>query len=305
MAGLRTLLLVTALAGGLVCLTIMVGDDLLGALAWGRRRAGAALRPEHVRVALAQAGLDSVPVPAWILGRIGAAVVAGTVAWAWFGLPVLGVIAFLVAFHINGVALEVRRRRFEARRQESLLEAVRHGIAVMSRSGSATQMLEALAGSGPHEVRPIFQEVIAAGGFGPGGTAFAEAIDRVQERLADPLFDDIALALSLHWRQGGKLVPALEALAGDWTETLRLQQEAKSVRAGVEASVALLALLPFVFLVTLQVLAPALLAPFRSAAGEVVLGLAVAWMAIGYGVLQRMSQPPRESRLQLRGTAAG
>ena len=303
MAGLRTLLLFTALAGGLVCLAIIVGDDLLAALASARRRAGAALRPEQVRVALAQAGLDSVPVPAWILGRIGASVVAGAVAWAWFGLPVLGVIAFLVTHYIIGVALEVRRRRFETRRQESLLEAVRHGIAVMSRSGSATQMLEALAASGPHEVRPIFQEVIAAGGFGPGGIAFAEAIDRVQERLADPLFDDMALALSLHWRQGGKLVPALEALAGDWTETLRLQQEAKSVRAGVEASVLLLALLPFVFLVTLQVLAPALLAPFRSAAGEVVLGLAVAWMAIGYGVLQRMSQPPRESRLQLRRTA--
>ena len=95
-------------------------------------------------------------------------------------------------------------------------------------------------------------------------------------------------------------MPALEALVADWSETLRLQAEAKAMRSGVEASVILLALLPFIFLVTLQLLAPALLAPFRSAAGEVVFGLAVAWMALGYGVLQRMSEPPRESRLRLR-----
>ena len=31
-----------------------------------------------------------------------------------------------------------------------------------------------------------------------------------------------------------------------------------------------------------------------------IFGLAVAWMALGYGVLQRMSEPPRESRLRLR-----
>ena len=118
--------------------------------------------------------------------------------------------------------------------------------------------------------------------------------------MADPLFDDVVLALTLHWRQGGKLVPALEAVVNDWSETLRLQREAKALRSGVEASVVLLALLPFVFLVTLQLLAPTLLAPFRSPGGEVVFGLAIGWMALGYGILQRMSQPPRESRLRLR-----
>jgi hypothetical protein len=32
----------------------------------------------------------------------------------------------------------------------------------------------------------------------------------------------------------------------------------------------------------------------------VVFALAIGWMALGYGILQRMSQPPRESRLRLR-----
>src|SRR5260370_21709356 len=113
-------------------------------------------------------------------------------------------------------------------------------------------MLEAVAESGPYEARRIFREVVAAGGYGPGGTAFAEALDRVRDRIADPLFDDLALGLSLHWRRGGKLVPALEALVSDGSETLRLQAQGKAMRSGVDASVILLAFLPFVFLVTLQ-----------------------------------------------------
>ena len=264
------------------------------------RRIGGLIQPDSVRVALAQAGLESVPVPAWMLARLGLATGAAAIAWAWFRLPVLGVIAFLVVYYLMGTGLEFRRRRFESRRQDALLEAVRHGIAVMSRAGNATSMLEALADGGPFEVRPLFREIVAAAGSGPAGEPFVRELERIRERFADPLFDDVVLALTLHWRQGGKLVPALEAVVSDWSETLRLQREAKALRSGVEASVVLLALLPFVFLITVQLLAPTLLAPFRSPVGEVVFALAIGWMALGYGILQAMSRPPRESRLKLR-----
>jgi tight adherence protein B len=300
MATLRTLLVVAGLTIAFACLAAIAVDDLAAVSRRVRRRVGRLVRPESVRVALAQAGLTSIPVPAWILSRIGLAVAAAAIAWAWFRLPVLGLIAFLVVHHLIGTALEFRRRGFEARHQEALLEAVRHGIAVMSRAGNATSMLEALAEGGPFVVRPLFKEIVLAGGSGPAGETFVRALEKIRDRVADPLFDDVVLALTLHWRQGGKLVPALEAVVNDWSETLRLQREAKALRSGVEASVVLLALLPFVFLVTLQLLAPTLLAPLRSPAGEVVFALAIGWMALGYGILQRMSQAPRESRLRLR-----
>src|SRR5260370_888682 len=123
---------------------------------------------------------------------------------------------------------------------------------------------------GPFVVPPLFKEIVLAGGSGPAGETFVRALEKIRDRVADPLFDDVVLALTLHWRRGGKLVPALEAVVNDWSETLRLQREAKALRSGVEASVVLLALLPFVFLVTLQLLAPTLLAPFRAPVGEVV-----------------------------------
>ena len=300
MANLRTLLVVVGLTIAFASLAAIVAGDLASAAQQIRRQVARLMRLEAVRVSLAQAGLVSIPVPAWILARIGLAIATAAIAWAWFRLSVLGLIAFLVVYHLAGTALEFRRRGFEARHQEALLEAVRHGIAVMSRAGNATSMLEALAEGGPFEVRPLFKEIVQAGGSGPAGESFVRQLEKIRERVADPLFDDVVLALTLHWRQGGKLVPALEAVVTDWSETLRLQREAKALRSGVETSVLLLALLPFVFLVTLQMLAPTLLAPFRSPMGEVVFGLAIGWMALGYGILQRMSQPPRESRLRLR-----
>lgn len=300
MPSLRTALVVAGLGIAFAAVAALAADDLTLIARRVRRRVDRLLRPESVRVSLAQAGLASMPVPAWISARVGLAIAAGAVAWAWFRLPVLGLIAFLVVYRLVGTGLEFRRRGFEARRQEALLDATRHGIAVMSRSGNATSMLEALAEGGPFEVRPLFKEIVLAAGSGPAGETFVRELEIIRERIADPLFDDVVLALTLHWRQGGKLVPALEAVVSDWSETLRLQREAKALRSGVEASVVLLALLPFVFLVTLQLLAPALLTPFRSPVGEVVFGLAIGWMALGYGILQRMSLPPRESRLRLR-----
>src|SRR5260370_33379429 len=106
MANLRTLLIVAGLTIAFACLAAMAADDLSAGSRRVRRRVGRLVRPESVRVALAQAGLTPVPGPAWILSRIGLAVGPAAIAWAWCGLPVLGSIAFLVLYHLIGTALE-------------------------------------------------------------------------------------------------------------------------------------------------------------------------------------------------------
>jgi Flp pilus assembly protein TadB len=130
-----------------------------------------------------------------------------------------------------------------------------------------------------------------------GAVSLADAIEQVRRQRSDPMFDDIALALALHERRGSRLVPALETLATDWDQTLALQREAKALRAGVEASVLILTVLPFVFLILLQSLAPALLLPLHSPLGEGLFGTAIAWMILGYRILQQMSAPPLEERV--------
>ena len=181
------------------------------------------------------------------------------------------------------------------------MEAVSYGAAIMARGGNASDMLRALAQSGPPLARSIFAELADGPKDDQAEFSLPNRVASLRDRLAEPLFDDVALALILHWRRGAKLVPALDAIVQEWAESIRLQRDARVMRAAVEASVLILTVLPLVFLTFVQVLAPQLLQPFRSAPGQALLGLAVLWMVLGYRVMQRMSEPPREERLRLRG----
>ncbi len=291
-----------ALAGAAVCWVVLVSPELPTAWRWLRGSVRRVLRVDQVAVDLAQADLRWLTPTSWIAVRWGLAVVAGLVAYLVFGLVVLGLVAALATYHVVGLGLEARRRQAESRRQRALLDAMRFGVSVMSRAGGALQMLQALSQSGPIEAQPMFRELLADAGSDKAHLLL-DAVQRMRARLADPLFDDISIVLVLHWKQGGKLVPALEALVDDWNETLRLQRDAKALRAGVEASVLLLTVLPFVFLLLMHFMAPALLVPLGKPLGEVVFAFAVAWMVLGYRVLQRMSEAPREERIALNEAA--
>jgi Flp pilus assembly protein TadB len=291
---------VVGLAGAAVCALVLVEPDWGGVRVRVAQPAKRVLAVERAREDLAQAGMDWLPAEAWIALRVGGSVMAGVIAVLVFGVPMLALVGCLATYYLLGLAMERRRRSRQLERQQALLEAIRYGAAVMARGGSATDMLTALSHSGPKLARSIFAGLADT----RGETQFAlpDRIAALRDRLAEPLFDDLALALILHWRRGAKLVPALEAIVQEWQESVRLQRDARVMRAGVEASVLILTILPLVFLVAIRLLAPVLLQPFRSAAGQAVLGLAVLWMVLGYRVMQQMTQPPRDERLRLKET---
>jgi tight adherence protein B len=292
------LVTIAALAGAAACWAALAVPELPAVSAAVARRMHRLFRIDRVGVDLAQAELSWISPWRWLALRWGLAALAGAAGYALFGLAVIGLVAAVAAHHLMALGLESRRRRAEARRQRALLDAIRFGVAVMSRAGGALQMLRALAEGGPADAQPVFRELLAQAGSDQPNL-LAGAVERVRLRLADPLFDDIALALTLHWMRGGRLAPALEAVAASWSETLRLQREAKALRAGMEASAVLLTVLPFVLLLLAHLLAPALLDPLGQPLGEVVLAAAVGWMVIGYRVLQRLAEAPREERLSL------
>ena len=89
------------------------------------------------------------------------------------------------------------------------------------------------------------------------------------------------------------------ALLTEWTQSEALRRHA----LGVEASVLLLTVLPFLFLLLMHFMAPALLVPLGKPLGEIVFALAVAWMVLGYRVMQRISEAPREERIALNEAA--
>jgi Flp pilus assembly protein TadB len=296
------ILVFIGLAGAAVSWLVMTIPELIdGGHLWSRvrQRLIGVMGVETARIALVQADLDWLDVRWWLGGRLGLSIAAGVLTFALFHLWMLAGLSILATYYLAGLALEFRRRRVQLARQRALLDAIRYGAAVMSRSGNLLQMLTALAEHGPWQVRRLFRQIIDRVHQPGGETTLTDAIKDVQRQFGDPMIDDVALALVLHERQGSRLVPALESLASDWDQTLALQREAKALRAGVEASVLILTLLPFAFLVVLESLAPELLEPFRSPLGELLFGAAVAWMVVGYRVLHQMAAPPAEERVSL------
>ena len=251
------------LAGAAICALVLAEPDWVGMRQRVALRAARVLAVDRAREDLAQAGMPWLSVEAWIAVRVGGSLIAGLAAYLAFGVLVLGVVASLACYHLLGLAMEHRRRSRQLERQQALLDSIRYGAAVMARGGNASDMLRALAQSGPLLARPIFAELAERPGSEETEFSLPDYVAAVRDRLAEPLFDDLTLALILHWRRGAKLVPALEAIVQEWAESVRLQRDAKVLRAGVEASVLVLTTLPIVFLIALQLLAPQLLEPFH------------------------------------------
>jgi tight adherence protein B len=290
--------LTLSLIGAAICVWLLIEPTWLELRAGLRRRLADILSIERRQADLTQAGLERVPLAAWLGFRGGVALVGGLLAYLIFGVLVLGLVVAIVCYHLVGLALETQRRRRREQQQLGLLDALRYGAAVMSQGGSATDMLKALAQGGPPIVRPLFTELA-----GVDAASQADHLDQLREQVVEPLFDDFALALLLHWKRGAKLVPALSVIVQDWEESIRMRREAKALRAGVEASVLILSLLPFAFLLLLRLLAPMLLQPLHSPSGQLLLVGAVLWMLLGYRILQRMAAPPVEERLGIKSEA--
>jgi Flp pilus assembly protein TadB len=280
-----------ALVGAAACWLLLAAPEIPGTMRQGRVLVRAALGLDRARSELVQAELGWISPWVWVGLRILVAVAAGAAGYALFGLWVLAATAAVAGYRLMGAALAAWCRRVTARRQQAMLEALRHGVSVMSTFGSSVQALRALADGGSPATQAIFRDLLAdVDSDSPN--ALLASVERARERLRDPIWDDIATALSLHWSRGGKLVPALKAVADDWQETLRLRREAKALRAGVEASVAILTVLPFALLLVIHLEAPALLQPLATLFGEVVVATVVGWMMVGYQVLHRVAEPP-------------
>src|ERR1700694_1001191 len=115
MDGPRLLLAVSRLAAASACLLLLAAPDLALALRRLRPLVTRILAARGTTTALAQAELGWVPAPLWVGLRIGLSLVLGALAWAWFGLAVVGLLSGLVVYHVLGMALEARRRRAEGR----------------------------------------------------------------------------------------------------------------------------------------------------------------------------------------------
>jgi hypothetical protein len=185
---------VVGLAGAVVCALLVAEPDWSRLRAGLEQRAARLLAVERAREDLAQAGMPWLRAEAWIAVRLGGSLVIALLAYLVFGVLVLTLVGGLATYNLLGLSLERRRKQRQLEGQQALLEAIRYGASVMARGGNATDMLTSLAQSGPRLARPIFAQLAEQ----PAEARFAlpERVAALRDRLAEPLFDDLALALN-------------------------------------------------------------------------------------------------------------
>ena len=257
-------------------------------------RARARLRAGRVARRLAAPGAEAVGLRELSLASGASSLAAGAGAQLLFSWPVVTLAAsgaglLLPAWYYRQRALRRRAEVEEAIGEavEMLRDAVRIGLGV-------EEALRALARTGPEPLRPALRGLerdLRLSGF-------EEALDRARERLGEPLFDTLAVALQTAYRIGGRnLAAVLDGISHSVRGTVQVRREVRAQQAQNVLSARVIAALPVVLVLVIRASTPGYLAAFSQPAGQAVLACCLLSVAVGYTVMLRQASLPGQERV--------
>jgi tight adherence protein B len=243
---------------------------------------------------LVQAGYDAVTPR----GLLGAAVMAFVLVFLLFAattrvIPIAVCFALMASYTpILLVRMRARRRRAVMRDLwpdvvDNIGSAVRAGLAL-------PEALSQLTIRGPEELRPAFaafaEDYRATG-------RFQECLDRLKERLSDPVADRLIESLRIAREVGGSdLGRLLRTLSTFLREDARTRAELET-RQGWTINAARLAVAaPWIVLAMLST-RPDSLQAYSQPAGVLVLAIGGALSFVAYRVMVRVGRLPEEGRV--------
>ena len=170
---------------------------------------------------------------------------------------------------------------------DNLASAVRAGL-------SLPEALAQLGQRGPEPLRPAFdafgRDYQATGRFGA-------CLDRLKERLSDPVGDRVVEALRIAREVGGgDLGRMLRSLSRFLRDDARTRSELESRQAWVVNGARLAAASPWAVLLALS-MQPEVIGRYRSAAGVVVLTVGAVGCFVAYRLMIRLGRLPEQRRV--------
>lgn len=229
---------------------------------------------------------------------LGACVVLGMLTFLLvLALTAVPAIALAFAVMAGWAPLAVVRGR--ARRRRSQLrdvwpDVVDHVASAVRAGLSLPEALVQLAERGPTELRGPFGEF--ADDYRATGR-FSEALDRLKNRLADPVADRLIEALRIAREVGGSdLGRVLRALSTFLREDARSRAELEARQSWTVNAARLAMAAPWVVLALMATRGTALLA-YRQPSGVLVLAVGAAVTLVAYRVMVRIGRLPQEQRV--------
>lgn len=249
---------------------------------------------EQTQDLLVRAGAPAVSPAAFVTTSV---VLAGLVLLVVLGATGSPPIAVCFAIIVSAVPTVIARSRARRRLVElrgvwpevvdDLVSAIRAGM-------SLPEALIGIGERGPLEVRADFQRF--ADDYRVTGR-FAEALDRLKARLADPVADRIVEALRITREVGGSdLVRLLHTLAQLLREDLRTRGELEARQSWTVNGARLATAAPWVVLLLLSG-RPETAGAFNSPAGVLVLATGAVVSGLAYGLMVRLGRLPEEARV--------
>jgi tight adherence protein B len=251
-------------------------------------------RTSRLRPLLGSAGLGEVSVPGFVVVCAVCALVATTVVFvASRTLPVALVFGAMGGY-LPVAVLRGRARRRQREFAEVWPEAVDNLASAVRAGMSLPEALGALSERGPEPLRGAFA------GFALDYQVtgrFADSLDRLKERLADPVGDRVVESLRVAREVGGgDLGRLLRSLSGFLRDDARTRSELQARQAWTVNGARLAVAAPWLVLL-MMCFQPEVIQRYSTASGVVVLVGGAALCAIAYRAMVRIGRLPTERRI--------
>lgn len=202
-------------------------------------------------------------------------------------------------FGLFGAWLPVGAVRWRARKRTAVLrelwpDVVDHLRSAIRAGLSLPEALIQLGDKGPSELRPLFRDF---GADYRSGGRFDPALNRLKERLADPVADRIVEALRLTREVGGSdLGRLLGTLADFLRENARTRSELEARQSWTVNAARLAVAAPWIVLVLLAS-RPEAVAAYNTAVGAAVLVGGLVVSLVCYTLMLRIGALPQDERV--------
>lgn len=248
---------------------------------------------ERMRIRLAHAGLRGVPPLVFVLLSAIVGLAVGALVQAIVGVAVLAVAGGTIGLALPTLLVVWRARARRAANRAVWPDVIDHIVSAVRAGLALPDAVAALAVSGPVGTRPDFAEFQrdyrSTGNFG-------DCLDRLKDRLADPVADRLLETLRMAREVGGSdLGAVLRGLAAYLREDAVTRAELRARQSWIVNAARLGVVAPWLVLLLLAT-RPEGAAAYNSAAGAVIIVVGLVVSFIAYRLMLRVGRLPEEQR---------
>ena len=252
--------------------------------------------PRRGRLALllARAGLGHVAVNGFVVLCLALGAGTALLLQVITGTPPVAVIFGVIGGYLPVAVVAGRARRRQREFAEVWPEVVDNLASAVRAGLSLPDALSALGTRGPEPLREAFDafalDYQVTGRFG-------DSLDRLKDRLADPVGDRVVEGLRIAREVGGgELGRLLRNLSGYLRDEARTRSEMESRQAWTINGARLAVAAPWIVLLFMS-FQPDIITQYASPAGAFVLGLGAVLCVVAYRLMMRIGRLPIEQRI--------